>query len=163
MSRLLKHLMTPAWVVGRTLPARAMDAIQRAIQRSEATHRAELRFAVEGSLHLFDVLRGVTARERAVQVFSQLGVWDTEENNGVLVYLLLADRDFEIVADRGVHRLVGDAGWEPIARRMEVAFRNGDFEQGIVDGISAIGAVLARHYPRGAGDRNELADRPVVL
>ena len=163
MSRLLRHLMTPAWSVRRTLPARTLDAIQAAIARCEATHRAELRFAVEGALDPLDVLRGVTARQRAVQVFSQLGVWDTEENNGVLVYLLVADRDFEIVADRGVHRLVGDAGWEPIARRMEVAFRNGDFEQGIVDGISAIGAVLARHYPRGAGDRNELADRPGVL
>jgi uncharacterized membrane protein len=163
MARLLKHLMTPAWIVDRTLPARTFDAIQQAIERSESTHRAELRFAVEGALDLFDVLRGVTAHQRAVQVFSQLGVWDTEENNGVLIYLLLADRDFQIIADRGVHRLVGDDGWEPIARRMEAAFRTGNFEQGIVQGITEIGEILARHYPRRAGDRNELPDRPVVL
>jgi uncharacterized membrane protein YgcG len=163
MSRLLNHLITPAWTVQRVLPGRTLNAIQAAIQRSEATHRAELRFAVEGSLDLFDLLRGMTARQRAVQVFSQLGVWDTEENNGVLIYLLLADRDLEIIADRGVHRLVGDDGWEPIARRMEAALRAGNFEQGLVDGITAVGALLAQHYPRRGGDVNELPDRPVVL
>jgi uncharacterized membrane protein len=163
VKRLLKHLMTPAWAVERALPARAFDAIQAAIERSEATHRGEVRFAVEASLDLFDLLRGMSARERAVQVFSQLGVWDTEENNGVLIYLLLADHDFEIVADRGIHRLIGENGWEPIARRMEAAFRAGQFEQGIVDGVTAVGELLARHYPRRDGDRNELPDRPVVL
>ena len=86
--------MTPAWSVQRALPEQAFDAIQQAIERSEGTHRGEVRFAVEGSLDLFDLLRGMTACERALQVFSQLGVWDTEENNGVLIYLLLADRDF---------------------------------------------------------------------
>ena len=163
MARLIRHLITPAWAVGRALPARAFDAIQQAIERSETTHRGEVRFAVEATLDLFDLLRGVSARERAVQVFSQLGVWDTEENNGVLIYLLLADHDLEIVADRGIHRLVGDAGWEAIAQRMEAAFREGRFEQGIVEGIVAVGAHLARHYPRAEGDRNELPDRPVVL
>ena len=145
------------------LPEQAFDAIQQAIERSERTHRGEVRFAVEAALDLFDLLRGVTAHERAVQVFSQLGVWDTEENNGVLIYLLLADHDFEIAADRGLHRLVGADGWEPIARRMEAAFRAGDFQRGVVEGIEAVGEVLARHYPRREGDRNELPDRPVVL
>jgi uncharacterized membrane protein len=162
-TRLFRHLMMPAWRVEQVLAAGTFDAVEAAIRSSEAMHRAELRFAVEGSLDLFDLLRGVTPRQRALEVFSQLGVWDTEENNGVLVYLLLADHDFEIVADRGVHRLVGDAGWEPIAARMEAAFRAGDFQRGIVDGITAIGEVLARHYPRREGDRNELPDRPVVL
>jgi uncharacterized membrane protein len=163
VARLLKHLMTPAWAVERALPARAFDAIQAAIERSEAMHRGEVRFAVEASLDLFDLLRGMTARERAIQVFSQLGVWDTEENNGVLIYLLIADHDFEIVADRGIHRLIGENGWEPIARRMEAAFRAGQFQQGIVDGVTAVGEVLAQHYPRREGDRNELPDRPTVL
>jgi uncharacterized membrane protein len=155
--------MTPSWSVRRVLPEQAFDAIQQAIERSESAHRGEVRFAVEAALDLFDLLRGMTAHERAVQVFSQLGVWDTEENNGVLIYLLLADHDFEIVADRGLHRLVGADGWEPIARRMEAAFRAGDFQRGIVEGIEAVGEVLARHYPRREGDRNELPDRPVVL
>jgi uncharacterized membrane protein len=163
VKRLLSHLMTPSWSVRRVLPEQAFDAIQQAIERSERTHRGEVRFAVEAALDLFDLLRGMTAHERAVQVFSQLGVWDTEENNGVLIYLLLADHDFEIVADRGLHRLVGAEGWEPIARRMEAAFRAGDFQRGIVEGIEAVGEVLARHYPRREGDRNELPDRPVVL
>jgi uncharacterized membrane protein len=155
--------MTPAWSVQRVLPAQAFDAIQQAIERSERTHRGEVRFAVEGALDLFDLLGRMTGRERALQVFSQLRVWDTEENNGVLIYLLLADHDFEIVADRGLHRLVGPDGWEPIARRMEAAFRAGDFQRGIVEGIEAVGEVLARHYPRREGDTNELPDRPVVL
>jgi uncharacterized membrane protein len=155
--------MTPSWSVRRVLPEQAFDAIQQAIERSESAHRGEVRFAVEAALDLFDLLRGMTAHERAVQVFSQLGVWDTEENNGVLIYLLLADHDFEIVADRGLHRLVGADGWEPIARRMEAAFRAGDFQRGIVEGIEAVGEVLARHYPRREGDRNELPDRPIVL
>jgi uncharacterized membrane protein len=163
VKRLLRHLMTPSWSVRRVLPEQAFDAIQQAIERSESAHRGEVRFAVEAALDLFDLLRGMTAHERAVQVFSQLGVWDTEENNGVLIYLLLADHDFEIVADRGLHRLVGADGWEPIARRMEAAFRAGDFQRGIVEGIEAVGEVLARHYPRREGDRNELPDRPIVL
>jgi hypothetical protein len=162
-ARLLRHLMMPAWRVERFLSARTFDAVEAAIRRSEATHRAELRFAVEGSLHLYDLLRGVTPHDRAVQVFSQLNVWDTEENNGVLIYLLLADRHFEIVADRGVHRLVGDGAWSAIAERMQAAFRAGSFEQGLVEGIRAVGEVLARHYPRREGDVNELPDRPVVL
>jgi hypothetical protein len=163
LGRLVGHLMMPAWRVQRFLSARTLDAVEAAIRRSEATHRAELRFAVEGSLHLYDLLRGVTAHDRAVQVFSQLDVWDTEENNGVLIYLLLADRHFEIVADRGVHRLAGDASWSAIVQRMGAAFRAGNFEQGLVDGITAVGEVLAHHYPRREGDVNELPDRPIVL
>ena len=123
-----------------------------------------MRFAVEPALPLARVLRGASPRERALEVFGDLRIWDTEENCGVLVYLLLADRDVEIVADRGIHAHVGAAAWEAICRKMETAFRAGRFTDGVEAGIAAINALLARHYPReGPGADNELPDRPVVL
>jgi uncharacterized membrane protein len=97
-------------------------------------------------------------------VFSLLRIWDTEENCGALVYLLLADRDVEIIADRGIHRRVGDDAWSTVCRKMEAAFRNGRFAEGVEAGLAEIGALLAEHYPRdGGGEANELPDRPVVL
>ena len=130
----------------------------------EQRHRGQLRFAVEPALPLARVLSRVEPRERALEVFGLLRIWDTAENCGVLVYLLLADRDVEIVADRGIHGHVGTAAWEAICRKMEAAFRDGRFTEGVEAGIVEINALLAQHYPRGAAATdNELADRPVVL
>lgn len=140
-----------------------MRAIEAAIGESETTHSGEIRFAVEAALDPMALLQGRSARERAVEVFSQLRVWDTECNNGVLIYLLLADRDVEIVADRGIHRDVGQSGWEMICREMERAFRQGHFEQGVVEGVRAVAFHLVRHYPASGANENELPDRPVVL
>lgn len=144
-------------------PPRSMDAIQRAIERSEATHAGEIRFAVEHALGAVEVLRNASARERGVEVFSALRVWDTEHNNGVLIYFLLADRDFEIVGDRGIHRHVGADGWEAICRRMEALVRAGDFEGGVLDGVAEVSAHLRRHFPSADGGVNELPDQPAVL
>jgi uncharacterized membrane protein len=138
-----------------------MQAIERAIRESERTHRGQICFAIEAALDTLPLLRGQTARERAIEVFSQLRVWDTEHNNGVLVYLLLADHDVEILADRGIHAKVGVDAWESICREMEALFRAGRFEEGALVGIRAVGTLLAQHYP-GAG-RDELANQPVVL
>jgi uncharacterized membrane protein len=96
-------------------------------------------------------------------VFSQLHIWDTEQNNGVLIYLLLADRDVEIIADRGVHAKLGQATWEAICQEMEVAFRQGKFEEGVIAGIRSVGAHLSRHYPQVGTKINELSDKPVIL
>ena len=126
-------------------------------------HHGEVRFAVEASLDLAPLLKGVSARERAVSVFGELRVWDTEENNGVLIYLLLADRDVEILADRGVHAKVGAEGWESICKEMEAEFRQGHFESGAIRGIEAVGRHLRKHFPSRGGDINELPDRPVIL
>lgn len=129
----------------------------------EKRHEGEIRFAVEAALHWRQVLRGQTAHDRAIEVFSQLRVWDTERNNGVLLYLLLADHAVEIVADRGVHARVGNEGWRTICRPMEEAFRRGCYEDGVVAGIKAVGDALADHYPSTGSKRDELSDRPVVL
>ncbi|MHB1013420.1 MAG: TPM domain-containing protein [Desulfobacteria bacterium] len=163
MKRIARHLMATGWMVKRAFPRDTLEAIDKAIKASETAHRGEIRFAVEGSLHIEPLLRGQTARERAIDVFSQLRIWDTEHNNGVLIYLLLADRDVEIVADRGIHGKVGDQEWEGICRKMEAAFRQGDFEGGVVRGIREVTRHLAEHFPPIGDDRNELPDKPVVL
>jgi len=162
-TRILRHLFMPPWRVRLAFPARALRVIETAIHDSEDTHAGEIRFAVESALPLIPLLRGQTARARALEVFSHLRVWDTEHNNGVLIYLLLADHDVEVVADRGVHAHVGGEDWEKICREMETSFREGKFEQGVLHGIRAVSAHLVRHYPAQGKNRNELDDKPVVL
>jgi tRNA(Ile2) C34 agmatinyltransferase TiaS len=163
MERIARHLMATRWRVNRAFSGDTLAAIDRAIKASEAAHRGEIRFAVEGALHIEPLLRGQTARERAIDVFSHLRVWDTERNNGVLIYLLLADRDVEIVADRGIHEKVGGQEWERICRKMEAAFRQADYEGGVIGGIREVTRHLAEHFPPVGDDRNELPDKPVVL
>ncbi|MFZ5877269.1 MAG: TPM domain-containing protein [Nitrospirota bacterium] len=162
-TRLVRHLVSPPWRVRTAFPSRTMRAIERAIRESESTHNGQIRFAVEAALDIGPLLRDQSARERAIDVFSFLRVWDTEHNNGVLVYLLLADRDVEIVADRGIARHVAPEEWERICRDMEAAFRAGRFEDGVLNGIRAVSRHLARHHPGIGGRPNELPDQPVVL
>ncbi|WP_322518265.1 TPM domain-containing protein [Rhodopseudomonas palustris] len=161
--RIGKHLITSRWRVQKAFPPSALDAIERAIGRSEARHAGQIRFVVEGALDGAPLFRDQPARERALDVFSQLRIWDTEHNNGVLIYLLLADRDVEIVADRGIDGRVDAAAWEHICREMESAFRDGRFEAGVLRGIELITAHLARHFPKDSGGDNELPDAPVVV
>lgn len=163
LKRIMRHLSSGRAAVRRAFPPRVLDAIERAIRATETRHDGHIRFAVEAALDLAPLLAGQTARERAVGVFSELRVWDTEHNNGVLIYLLLADRDVEIVADRGIHARLGTETWETICRGMEAAFRDGKFEQGMLAGIHAVGEHLARHFPARGGKPNEMPDRPVVL
>ncbi len=162
-ARAFRHVLVPGLSVRRAFPAAALSRIEAAIGASESRHRGQIRFAVEGALELRPLIAGQSARERSIEVFSSLRVWDTEENNGVLLYLLLADRDVEIVADRGIARLVEPAGWEAICRRMEAAFRAGRFEQGVLAGIEAVGVELALHYPAEGETPDELPDTPVIL
>ena len=162
-TRILKHLFTPHWVVYRAFPRAALKRIEQAIRESEKSHDGELRFAVEAGLDFLPLLKGLTPRQRARQVFGQLGVWDTEHNSGVLIYLQLVDRRIEIVADRGISAKVGQAAWDAICRRMEEAFRAGRFEQGVLDGVREITVLLARHFPARGDNPDELPDRPVVM
>ncbi|HKA15445.1 MAG TPA: TPM domain-containing protein [Myxococcota bacterium] len=161
--RLVRHLATSARAVRRRFPDAALSAIEAAIAAAEARHEPEIRFAVEGALHPRAILRGVAPRDRAIAVFGELRVWDTEHNTGVLIYLLLADRDVEIVADRGVAAVVSPSEWKAICRDMEAHLREDRYEEGALAGIRAASDLLARHFPAGGPHRHEQPDRPVVL
>ena len=161
--RFFRHFWTGGWTINRVFPAHTMRAITREIRATERTHRGEIVFAVQAALDFWRLVQGESARERAVEVFSDLHIWDTEHNNGVLIYLLLADRDVEIVADRGIHLRCGAQVWEEICRSMEAEFRAGRFEEGVTLGVRAIGEHLSRHYPGDDTHINELPDRPVII
>lgn len=163
MRRILRHLFTGRAAVRRVFTRAALDVIERAIRDAELLHDGQIRFAVEAALELTPLLAGMSARARAIEVFSDLRVWDTEKNNGVLIYLLMADRDVEIVADRGIHIRLGQAVWEEICQKMEAAFRKGDFEAGVLAGIHAVGEHLTRHFPAHGDKTNEIPDAPVLL
>lgn len=163
IKRITKHLLLSHWRVNRDFPRQTLIAIENAIKASETSHVGEVRFVVEGALDGTPLFRGQSARERAIDVFAQLRIWDTEHNNGVLIYLLLADRDVEIVADRGIHEKMGSWGCEEICRGMETAFKQGNYEGGVVSGIQAVTRHLTKHFPATTAGRNELPDKPVVL
>ena len=163
VKRWLKHVFMPPWAWRRAFPQATLDAIEAAIRESETRHGGEIRFAIENSLSASWVWRGMTGRQRAIEVFSFLRVWDTEHNSGVLVYLLVADRDIEIIADRGIAARVDPAAWGTVARSMEAAFRQGAFAEGVLEGIRQISTLLAAHFPPGKRNPDELPDRPVIV
>src|SRR5688572_706373 len=163
IGRAIRHLLAPPWRVGNAFPDLTLQRIENAIDDSEKRHRAELRFAVEGALEFLPVLRGLTPRERALEVFSLLRVWDTEENSGVLIYVQLVDRDLEIVADRGIAARIPQSEWDAICGGMEAAFKAERYEDGVLAGIAEVSALLERHFPADTRNADELPDRPVVL
>jgi uncharacterized membrane protein len=154
--RALRHLLALPGTVARAFPRDALSRIEQAIAGSEKRHGGEIRFAVEAALEPLALFRNQTARQRAIEAFSELGVWDTEGNNGVLLYLLLADHDVEIVADRGFNGKVGPGEWEAVCRAMEAELRAGRYEAAVLEGIAGIGRLAARAFP--AADANELPD-----
>jgi uncharacterized membrane protein len=161
--RLLRHAITDDRAVARVFPPPAMLAVEQAIAAGERRHRGQLCVAIEAALPPARVWRRVTPRERALEVFGLLRVWDTEENAGVLLYLLLADRDVEIVADRGIHRVVRDGVWQEVCEALEAQFRAGRCTDGVVNAVNRISDVLAAAFPRDGAVVNELPDRPAVL
>lgn len=163
LTRFCRHIFTLPSAVHQHFPESAMRNIQSAIAKSETEHLGEIRFAVEANLTTFELLGKKTAKHRAIEVFSHLRVWDTEQNSGVLIYLLIADHDFEILADRGIHKHVGVDGWEAISHAMEQRFRRGEFEAGVLHGIHEIGALLKQHFPANGKNDNELSNVPVIL
>ncbi|MEP6546304.1 MAG: TPM domain-containing protein [Gammaproteobacteria bacterium] len=167
IGRLIRHVAATQWRTRMMFPNSALDAIEQAIGRVELAHRGEIRFAIETALSPLHVLNNLPPRSRALEVFAHLKVWDTEHNNGVLIYVQMADRDVEIVADRGFEGRVSLPEWEAVCRLMEEHFRAGRFEAGSIAGVEAIGHLLKRHFPAipsPAGQaHNQLPDRPTLL
>ncbi|MFZ1625351.1 MAG: TPM domain-containing protein [Gammaproteobacteria bacterium] len=163
LQRWFRHLTTTQFKLRRCFPTNVLNAIDAAITASEQAHQAEIRFAVETALPLFHLWRGVSGKERAREIFSRLGMADTAAHNGILVYVLLAERDIEIVADQGFADKVGEEVWRDICSRMTAAFRNGDYGQGSLQAIGRLGELAIAHFPPGTDNRNELPNRPVLL
>jgi uncharacterized membrane protein len=163
IGRIGRHLLEHRWRERKIFPPKVLAAIEQAIRAGEATHAGQIRFVVEGALDGAPLFRDQSARERALDIFAQLRIWDTAHNNGVLIYLLLADRQVEIVADRGIDAKVGAAGWAKICADMEIDFKAGNFESGVIRGIEAVSRQLAMYFPKHGGGVNELPDAPVVM
>lgn len=163
LKRLIPHLIYPDWWLKRVLDAAALARIEAAIAASEARHQGEIRFVVEATLDIMPVWRGVTSRQRALEVFGLERVWDTEASNGVLIYLLLAEQDVEIVADRGFNGKVEASEWESICQEMEQAFREGRFEAGALIGIGHLDRLLGQHFPMAGANPNELENAVKIL
>ncbi len=161
--RVLSHLLKSPSTLHRCFPSHALTAIEEAIEASEAQHRAEIRVAVEVALDLKALWRLRSARERAVEVFAELRVWDTAERNGVLIYILIAERDVEIVADRGFDGRVSNDEWQRVCTLIERQLAGGRWRDGLLVGIEAATVLLAREFPATGRNVNEQQNRPAVL
>ena len=164
LPRLLRHRMLDEGDARRALGPSASARIAARVAASEAHHSGQIRVCIEAGLPFSYLRRNATPRDRAAMMFSKLRVWDTEHNNGVLVYVLLAEHAIEIIADRGIDRRVDAAAWEAIAAQMREPFRGGDFVAGLDRAIDAVDALLVRHFPRDSSQPspNELPDEPFV-
>lgn len=158
-----RHLFTFSEVVKRYFSEEDNAAMTAAVQEAELRTSGEIAVVIEPALEFSDALRGTGGQERALQVFAREHVWDTELNNGVLLYVLIADRDIEIVADRGVSTLVEPAVWSGICTKVEECFRAGKFRDGIILGVKEIGEILARHFPSETPGRGQLDDEPKFI
>ncbi|MEC5384689.1 TPM domain-containing protein [Uliginosibacterium sp. H3] len=170
LARLGSHLWSADRQMRKAFPAASLQRVEQAVTAAERGHGGELRVVIEGGLG-WDALRagsqGVEApslsRARAIDLFAQLGVWDTADNSGVLIYILMATHQLEIVADRGIHAKVGEAVWQGVVADTMARFRQGEYEQGLLHAIDTISQQLRQHFPAAPDDANELPDRPLVL
>lgn len=165
LKRILRHRWLDESDVRRAIPPDLLERLTRRVAASEKRHTGEIRIYVEAGLPTSYLWRGASPRERAVALFGKLGVWDTEFNNGVLIYLLLAEHAIEIVADRGIARHVSPEDWREVVQHMGETFRAGHFEEGLTQALQEVSALLVRHFPAtegGAENPNELPDQPVL-
>ncbi|MEJ2603256.1 MAG: TPM domain-containing protein [Gammaproteobacteria bacterium] len=163
MNRYFANLLTTRFALRRAFPASVLAEIEGAVRAAEQNHRAQICFAIETALDLPALIRGVTPRDRAVEAFATLGVWDTAENSGVLIYVLLAEHDIEVVADRGYDGLVSAEDWCNVCDDIRLEFRQGRFREGALKGIDDVSAIIERHFPGTAAAGNELGDRPRLI
>jgi len=161
IKRLFQHFIMTQWYARSVFNAAALDAITEQIKLCESTHGGEIRVAIEAELSTHALLRGQAPRERAVEVFANLHIWDTDARNGVLIYMCLADRSIEIIADRGLKGKVEDAEWQSICNLLQESCQKGEYQQAVCGAIHDASVLLARHFPHV--DRNELPDQPVLL
>jgi uncharacterized membrane protein len=163
LPRIVRHLTASATRTRAVFPPVLLAQIERTIGDAEARHRGEIRFAIETALPLPAVWRRVTPRARALQLFAHLRVWDTHANNGVLIYVLRADRAVEIVADRGISARVTEAEWQVLCRDVESRYRSSHYVEGSLAAIDGVARLLAQHFPPGGSGKNELPNQPVLL
>jgi uncharacterized membrane protein len=161
--RLLRHLFSTRWSTRRHFGPKVLADVEAAIREVESQHAGEIRFVVETALDLRELWRDLAPRQRALQVFGQLGVWDTAHNNGVLIYLLLADHVVEIIADRGISTRIAQAQWSEVCGEMQRHFAAGRFSEGSVAGIRSVGRLLAQHFPGRPRGADELPNQAVLL
>lgn len=159
--RLFSHFIMTRWYMRSVFTDTALDAITDQIKLCESTHGGEIRVAIESELSTNALLRGQSPRERATEVFANLRVWDTDQRNGVLIYLCLADRAIEIIADRGLNGKVTDKEWHSVCQSLQALCAQGKYQQAICSAIHDVSLLLAKHFP--CTDRNELPDQPVML
>lgn len=163
LHRLYRNIFMGPLEARRLFTDQVMRELQGTIEESERKHAAELQLVIDGGLSLPELLSPLSSRQKAIELFSHLRVWDTEANNGVLLYLLVAEHSIEIVADRGITSKIRDGAWEKICDDMVASFKKGKYQQGVQVGIEEITAVLAEHFPPGDDRRNELHDAPIRL
>ncbi|MES2918551.1 MAG: TPM domain-containing protein [Pseudomonadota bacterium] len=163
MSRLLKHLLHTTFATRRAFPAPVQEAIRQAVAEGEYGHRGEIRFVIEGDWPLADVLAGKPVRERALEIFGLTRVWDTADNTGVLIYVLLCEHQVEILADRGLNTVAGSETWAEVCSALTAAFHGGRYEEGAVQAVRSVADLLRRHFPAEGENPNELPDLPLIL
>lgn len=163
LKRAWRHLTSSSGEARRAFPEATLTAICEAITAGEQTHRGEVRLIVEKGLPFDDAWGGVTNRQRALALFAEYGVWDTEDNCGVLIYINLAEHKVDIVADRGIDRKIDRATWQAVCRTMTDGFRQGRFHDATLAAIGQVNELLRQHFPADGNRVNELPDKPLML
>jgi uncharacterized membrane protein YgcG len=163
LSRALRHLTTTRYSGKKAFPCATLGAIQQAIAAGESVHRAEIRLIVEPSLEFSAIVAGLSSRARAHELFSQYRIWDTEENCGILIYIDLADHQVEIVADRGISRLIPQHHWHAVCKTMTSGFAKGEYHDSVIAGIRQLNAALQEHFPDNGAQANQLSNKPILL
>ena len=164
LKRALRHIRTTAAVGREAFPANSLADLGAAITEGEQRHRGELRLIVENSMPFEAIWNDVSNRQRAVGLFAEYGVWDTEDNCGVLIYVNLAEHKVDIVCDRNIGRKIDAPTWQAICNTMTQGFAKGEFHDSTLAAIRAVNDLLREHFPAGSErNYNELPDHPVVL
>lgn len=163
LSRIWRHLVTTSAAARRAFPPASLNEIQKIIAKGETLHRAEVRLVIEPSLSIQAVLTGTSSRERALELFSLYGIWDTEENCGILIYIELADHKVEIVADRGVSQIVNETEWQEICRTMTGGFARNSYGESVVAALDKLNDLLHARFPDNDSGANQLSDQPIML